>query len=191
MKTAKSEGNAALHLGNEVRGLQYTAMARSGGQNRLHARPFILRLQNNQRQIVFLQPLVSTAAKAISSRSWLVRALCFTEPLTTASAHLHHRCLVFTFEGLHISHVAAFGRVKLAFGDTVFELEVVAWFLPWQQEVEYPSTGKSMHAEFRGRIFKVRVQSMASSSEEGVTGCNNQLNLSMETQNCQQAQKRN
>lgn len=50
---------------------------------------------------------------------------------------------------------------------------------------------KSMHAEFRGRIFKVRVQSMASSSEEGVTGCNNQLNLSMETQNCQQAQKRN
>lgn len=64
-------------------------------------------------QIVFLQPLVSTAAKAISSRSWLVRALCFTEPLTTASAHLHHRCLVFTFEGLHISHVAAFGRMKL------------------------------------------------------------------------------
>lgn len=48
-----------------------------------------------------------------------------------------------------------------------------------------------MHAEFRGRIFKVRVQSMASSSEEGVTGCNNQMNLSMETQNCQQAQKRN
>lgn len=48
-----------------------------------------------------------------------------------------------------------------------------------------------MHAEFRGRIFEVRVQSMASSSEEGVTGYNNQLNLSMETQNCQQAQKRN
>lgn len=35
-------------------------------------------------QIIFLQPLVSTAAKAISSRSWLVRAPSFTEPLTTA-----------------------------------------------------------------------------------------------------------
>lgn len=42
---------------------------------------------------------------------------------------------------LFLSHVTKRPLPPIAFGDTVFELEVVAWFLPWQQEVEYPSTG--------------------------------------------------
>lgn len=48
-----------------------------------------------------------------------------------------------------------------------------------------------MCAEFGGRIFKVHGQSVASTSEEGVIGYKNQLNLNMETQKCQQAQERN
>lgn len=50
---------------------------------------------------------------------------------------------------------------------------------------------KSMCAEFSGRIFKVHGQSVASTNEEGVTSYKDQLSLSMETQKCQQAQKRN
>lgn len=50
---------------------------------------------------------------------------------------------------------------------------------------------RSMRAEFSGRIFKVRGQSVASTSEEGVSSYKNQMNLRMEIQKCQQGQKRN